>query len=170
MPASKEEIRQQLTADKPMWCDTGHACPGPTRAGLCVPCRVAKFPDEYPNALTCVKCGEVDDPDRTMSGPKMQQRGLCFMCNYWVELHEKDAQRPESVAIIDGKHYVIAEERGELRFRGFGGSPFLVVFHDGRRVATTNLWHQGPVPPHFLELFPDNAAFDKTPSRRSPNG
>ena len=89
---------------------------------------------------------------------KLIKRQLCFKCNFWIEKVDL-VNHPDSVR-VDGSHYWINPER--LRpgaFRGFGGKQFIIIFNNGRRVTTTNLWHQGTIPPRFKDRLPDNAKF-----------
>lgn len=68
---------------------------------------------------------------------KLEERQLCFHCNFWIEkVAIKDRPR---VVRIDGSHYQIGKEDkiSWAEFRGFGGSKFVIVFNDGRRVETT---------------------------------
>lgn len=62
---------------------------------------------------------------------------------------------------VDGEHYWIGDENAPkyAGSRGFGGSRFVIVFHDGRRVVSTNLWTQGVIPPSYRDRLPDNARF-----------
>lgn len=81
---------------------------------------------------------------------------------YWIGCLFHDRADPTIVAVIDGEHYVIAPEDENRSFwsaRGFGGRKFVIRFFDGREVTTTNLWHQGTIPPKFRDQMPDNAEF-----------
>lgn len=79
---------------------------------------------------------------------------------FWQQKLLDDAADPDRVAIIDGVHYYIDDEDDNSRFRGFDGAKFVIRFHDGREVTTTNLWCQGNIPDEFRDLFPNNADFD----------
>ena len=46
-------------------------------------------------------------------------------------------------------------------FRGYGGKKFIILFDNGGRIITTNLWHQGTIPKWFEEYLPDNAVFEE---------
>jgi len=109
----------------------------------------------------CQECGKREElhwiPEVNEALVKYQ---LCFKCNFWREkVLIKDEPR---VARIDGRHYQVGQEHapGYGGFRGFGGTGFTIVFDDGRKVKTTNLWHQGTIPKHFKERLPDNAHFE----------
>lgn len=82
-----------------------------------------------------------------------------FQREFWQQKLLDDAREPDRVAIIDGTHYYIDDE-DDSRFRGFDGAKFVIKFHDGREVTTTNLWCQGDIPDEFRDLFPNNADFD----------
>ena len=107
--------------------------------------------------LTCSICGKEETLrwDERMNDILIK-RGECFTCNHWMRLHR--ALDQERNVRVNGKHYRIAPETGQ-GFRGFGGAGFEIVFHDGRSVKTTNLWHQGTIPERFHDLLPDNAIF-----------
>lgn len=110
----------------------------------------------------CVECGDVlhadyVEPTRT----QILERQLCFMCLFWSGyVAAKD--EPAHV-VANGWHYVISPDqpKGFRGFEGFGGAAFTVQFHDGREVATRNLWTQGEIPEHFRERLPDNATLSR---------
>lgn len=113
-----------------------------------------------PGRFHCLKCNALDDQSRTMC----KLDGFCFTCRFWQEKVEwnsgSDRQRkPENLARIAGRHYVIHPDTGKMSWRGFGGQKFKIKFHDGRIVETTNLWHQGEIPKNFRDELPDNAEF-----------
>ncbi len=109
----------------------------------------------------CKECGKREDKDRVKSeAEKLEKHQLCFKCNFWREkVTKKDKPR---VTRINGNHYAIGQEEYSswAEFRGFGGRKFVILFNDGRKVETTNLWHQGTIPEHFKERLPDNAKFE----------
>lgn len=82
-----------------------------------------------------------------------------FRDQFWGPGGDRDHDDPAKRVVVDGQHYLICEERGSLRFRGFGGRRFHIEFFDGRRATTTNLMHQGEIPAKYRELYPDNARF-----------
>lgn len=103
----------------------------------------------------CKECGKsykgswMDERAR-----KLEEKQLCFNCSYWSDL----IPVRNNAVIVDGVHYMIGpEDKGGMR--GFGGRRFDVVFFNGKRITTTNLWHQGTVPDHFRNRLPDNARF-----------
>ena len=120
----------------------------------------------------CKECGKREDGDWADStAEKLEKYQLCFKCNFWREtVVIKDSS---NVVRIDGRHYIIGKEKEESSsaFKGFGGSKFVIVFNDGRRIKSTNLWHQGTIPEHFKERLPDNAKFERSIKwRMSPRG
>lgn len=120
----------------------------------------------------CKECGKREDGNWADSeAKKLERHQLCFNCNFWREkVWIKDRL---GIARIDGSHYTIGKEEKShpSEFRGFGGSKFVIVFNDGRRVKTTNLWHQGSIPEHFKERLPDNAKFEPSVKwKTSPRG
>jgi hypothetical protein len=98
----------------------------------------------------CRECQEAMD--------NLKESGLCVLCERWVAFSL--AKHPSFVR-ANGRHYIIGDEEGNLVFgmRGFGGERFIVKFHDGRIVKTTNLWAQGVIPERFRDRLPDNAEF-----------
>jgi len=81
---------------------------------------------------------------------------------YWRQ-HIADR---DGAIVINGVHYRI----GKGMSGGFGGRRFDIrMLADGRVVETRNLWFQGPIPPKWRELLPDNAEFvnpDQEPFKR----
>jgi len=63
--------------------------------------------------------------------------------------------------VVKGVHYQIGPEDREIKrqWRGFHGDRYVIHFHDGRQVISTNLWCQGTIPLQFREQLPDNAEF-----------
>lgn len=117
--------------------------------------------EEYP-VITCQICGVTQQA--TYSEPtksNMVERQLCFHCLFWTELLEADRT---DMFVAEGHHYHIGPEEGGgpggIRARGYGGRKHFVQFKDGRRVTTTNLWHQGEVPKRFRDKFPDDATLE----------
>lgn len=80
--------------------------------------------------------------------------------DYWNEILVHDKERGNAV-IVNSTHYTLGDEntRGSVSSRGFGGAKYVIRFHDGREVVSTNLWYQGPIPPALHYMFPDNAEF-----------
>ena len=96
--------------------------------------------------MNCKICGSPVDADHYINDValKMRKHQMCFGCNFWREMLEKDAKCPPYTAcMIDGTHYVIAPDDPSSYFQGFGGAEFQIEFNDGTRVITHNLWCQG---------------------------
>lgn len=112
--------------------------------------------------MKCKICGKEETPSNYINQKDMEENQLCFTCNFWKEMLEKDAKRdPHTWCMIDGTHYVIEpEDDPETYFRGFGGARFQIEFNDGTKVVTTNLWCQGEPKDYWREKFPDNARFE----------
>lgn len=108
----------------------------------------------------CVECGAEGNAGSYHGGEEIYAARACFNCHFWLK---KVVSRDEpGVVRAGGIHYTIGKE-GEA-FPGFSGQRFVVVFNDGRRVETTNLWHQGTIPERFRERLPDNATFERDPN------
>jgi hypothetical protein len=114
--------------------------------------------------VTCKECGKHEDgtwnPEHTQ---KLRERSLCFTCDYWqdyvdVAAHPVDGKR--CVRTPDGIHQTIGDENASGS-RGHGGRRFVIVFDDGRRVESTNVWWQGPIPEHFRARLPPNATIEE---------
>ena len=109
----------------------------------------------------CADCGgpeawfHRDSKDGLPCGPL-----ICKSCStrrFWQEKADDLAAGDPAVVIVDGVHYRIGREDAPSLSRGFGGNLFRIRFRNGRRVDTTNLWHQGAIPPEWREKLPDNA-------------
>ena len=55
----------------------------------------------------------------------------------------------DAAVIVNGRCYHIGDEDSKSPFRGFGGTPWIIEFFDGRVVYTTNLWDNGKIPPEL---------------------
>jgi hypothetical protein len=64
-----------------------------------------------------------------------------------------------NIARINGVHYSVGPEGVSEIGRGSGGVLFIIRFHDGRVIATRNLWCQGEIPVAWKKELPDNATF-----------
>lgn len=109
--------------------------------------------------MKCVECGEIESDELIYADEvdqKMRELQLCFDCLFWQEYMER-VDSPETVR-INGHHYVIGDEE-ETTIRGNCGCMYAIAFFDGRKVVTTNLWNQGPIPERFQDRLPDNAVF-----------
>ncbi len=104
---------------------------------------------------TCELCG---NKFTRICVPESYIGNLCFDCSFWtkkIEMSEEDEARR---VIVNNQHYRLGSNNSGP-FRGFGGRKFTVLFHDGRIVETSNLFHQGEIPKRFKKYFPDNAVF-----------
>lgn len=74
---------------------------------------------------------------------------------YW---RQQLADRQGAI-VINGVHYRVGKSNGQRApFKGFGGRRFSVRMLANRHVAhIDDLWYQGPIPPKYRELLPDNA-------------
>jgi hypothetical protein len=94
----------------------------------------------------------------SVSGPYIDSHD-----SFWLETAEEDKKR--TFLVIDGTHYVVSPDC-ESGFQGHGGRLFRYrMLGEDEVRETRNLWYQGPVPPKFRELFPDNAEFVPIPLR-----
>lgn len=89
------------------------------------------------------------------------KKAIDFLCGFW-ENHINRTDIDDTRAVIDGVHYIIGPNLGTHRGlgAGHGGRTFIILFNDGRRVVTRNLWCQGRVPTPYREQLPDNAKFE----------
>ena len=109
----------------------------------------------------CKICGKEEDPSHWINGNEMREHQMCFSCNFWRDMLEKDYKRPpHTYCMIDGTHYVIEPDKPNTFFKGFGGAEFQIEFFDGTRIVTHNLWCQGEPNEQWRQLFPDNARFE----------
>lgn len=92
--------------------------------------------------------------------PHVAKMSLCFSCYFWLGIAFKVLPDDKNSVRVEGHHYYInPEDIGtDVKWcRGHGGRKYIIKFNDGREVISTNLWHQGEIPPHFAEILPDNA-------------
>lgn len=113
--------------------------------------------------ITCVECGKASANEWIESvATRLAEKSLCHDCGFWDEWVERaDRGDDDKIVRVDGNHYHIGDEMSSSLFRGFGGRKFVIRFHDGREVTSTNLWGQGDIPAHFRKRLPDNAEFVK---------
>lgn len=110
----------------------------------------------------CKICGAEVDSDRYVEDTRkeLEEHQMCFYCNFWRDMLEKDAKRPPHTwCMINGTHYVIEPDEPGSYFQGFGGREFTIEFNDGFVVTTHNLWCQSEPGEHWKDKFPDNAKF-----------
>lgn len=121
--------------------------------------------------IKCKICGKEEEPSHWINEKDMLEHQMCFNCNFWRDMLEKDSKRPPyTVCMIDGTHYVIEPDEPNAAFQGFGGTEFQIEFHDGTRVITHNLWCQGEPKGYWKEKFPNNARFENNLKWKNING
>ena len=117
--------------------------------------------------MKCKECSaEISLNYMESSKTRMIERKLCFICLFWsnyVDCVEFGTIATQRIARINHKHFVIGNEGKSRRaeFRGYGGAKFVIIFNNGDRVETTNLWAQGEIPERFRNRLPDNAKFEE---------
>jgi hypothetical protein len=120
------------------------------------------MPEHDPFPLTCKHCGAQEEGRYIAEARReMAQNQACHNCNFWLEkVRWREQGNSKAVVTETFKHYLIGSESvdaSDCGFRGFGGRKFTVLFNDGRRVDTRNLWHQGTVPERFRDRLTPNA-------------
>lgn len=132
-----------------------------------------------PGVFYCRQCNKPIETRNLIesSAKALREERLCFSCGYWsgispslafrasptIDVNEVPKPRDlgPNVAIIAGTVYGIADTRpkGDRQFLGFGGARHDILFNDGRRVTTWNLWHRGNIERFARGALPDNAIF-----------
>ena len=109
--------------------------------------------------MKCKICGRKDDPEKYCENTKdrMEADGICFYCDFWEEHKRYDDAHPDEFVIINGTHFMISPE-DQNGMRGFDGRKFTIKFNNGKKITTTNLWHQGEIPEHFKHYWPKDTA------------
>ena len=110
--------------------------------------------------ITCKECGKASanewmEPTKS----RLAKLSLCFSCGFWQEWVDRAAAGDPNIVRVNGNHWHIGDENDRGGFRGCGGARWVIRFHDGREVVSTNLWNQSTIPEHFRERLPDNAVF-----------
>lgn len=95
------------------------------------------------DVAVCPECGTLYPSDRE-AGP------TCWVCEWWYE--RLGLYAAGQVIVIGGTAYGRGQASG-----AFGNRPLHIVMDDGREFNDTRTWHLGDIPPHLIELFPDNA-------------
>jgi hypothetical protein len=95
-----------------------------------------------------------------------RSRGQDVAVDQWyhnAEYYWDDAQvakEPERRVVVDGVHYRLGYNGDKPSpHNGYAGARWVVEFFTGGRVATHDLWYQGPVPLKYRQALPDNARF-----------
>ena len=113
---------------------------------------------------TCELCG---NEFTKICEPESYVENCCFDCSFWLrKINMSEADEAKRV-IVDGQHYRLGSAHSGP-FRGFGGRKFTIVFHDGRVVETSCLWHQGEIPKKFKGRLLDNAIFLQVETAPAP--
>lgn len=99
----------------------------------------------------CVKCGGLVTLHYN-NKEELIKHGMCFSCNHWRGIAATKHKR----TIVDGSCYTVCAENASGYFRGFGGAKFIFKNKKtGEITESTNVWHQGTVPPEWKEELPD---------------
>lgn len=99
---------------------------------------------------------------------KMREQHICFQCAFWLNRYEIDAQFYKSFNTNDNYVKYLVDELcmplnwGDghwsvklLEHRNCPGLHYFLHF-SGFLVCTSNMYHQGTIPPRFEDLFPIN--------------
>ena len=99
--------------------------------------------------LKCKKCNsKIEQCYGTERNKELRDRHLCFSCNFWYSWAKR--KNEPNIVRINHNHYYIEEETNESNdCKGHYGEKFVILFKDGRKVTTTNLWHQGEISKYF---------------------
>ncbi len=95
---------------------------------------------------------------------QLNERQLCFTCNFWHNIYQVYQRNDKSLVVIDGTTYSVGKENeaGPKKWRGFSGRKFVWVWNDGVSQQSTNMWHRGGIPEgHWQNQMPDNASWEK---------
>lgn len=119
------------------------------------------LPLDHPLVFNCSLCGQEDNLDEYNSCAIldiMRQKQVCFNCAFWID---KINNPPIGQEIIGGHHYIVHPfvKRPENIIKGFLGREFYIRKLDGTLIKSNNVWHQGKIPEHFKNQFPDTANF-----------
>lgn len=106
--------------------------------------------------MNCVICNK--EIKESMFSNNILCSEECFKIDFWNEYANKSDDL-NSVR-INHEHYWILPNVENKNISGFGGRQFKIIFNDGRKVITNNLWNQGSIPEEFYEKLPDNAKFE----------
>lgn len=87
----------------------------------------------------------------------MREDGRCYSCAYWARVMAGVTRDPWRHAVVDGIHYIIAEEGSHSgSHRGHRGRPFaLTDLVSGCTTVTNNLWNNGRIPNEIRSAMPD---------------
>jgi hypothetical protein len=126
-----------------------------------------KFQGDTTTNFTCRECGEWHDREWIPEcAERLRKEKLCHGCYFWHEKIHWMTSPTDSARCVrteDFKHFTICDEKDTRGSRGHGGRAFIVTFIDGRKVRTTNLWHQGTIPERFRNRLQPNATVCSEP-------
>ena len=111
--------------------------------------------------MNCKTCGnKISFTFGEDRNKELEDSQHCFDCNFWdTRLIEMQTDPNYYVAngnlFWDGGH----GKTDIFGYKAHGGYPFYIKCHDGRKVTTDNLWHNGEIPPEWIEKFPNTAVF-----------
>lgn len=114
--------------------------------------------------FTCTKCGKhAATTFVSWVAEKMVARGLCFYCNYDVDLAEQVAKDHANLTIIDG-HLYTPGNRTTGEWRGMAGRRFDIEYLEpsiwaGHKITTFDLWSGATMPDDLRAKYPDTARF-----------
>lgn len=81
----------------------------------------------------------------------------CFTARYWLEKYKEYCSKNSPVIVYKGNCYTLGEPNARECDRGYYGRTFKITPHQRLTpYMTNNLWSNGPIPPAFRELMPDN--------------
>lgn len=92
---------------------------------------------------------------RTHRWEELVEQCICFKCDFW----KKKVGLSQSI-VVDGKHYTDGgRSMDPPSWKGFGGHRWKIRMFSDQLIETDNLWHQGTIPPWFVDKIPNNAEF-----------
>jgi hypothetical protein len=107
--------------------------------------------------MKCIICGKEMERSSYLNADLCSS--VCYTKHYWLEkIQNKNSLRQ---VIVNNVMYYIGDENSNSTFRGFDGALWLIKFNDGRKIRTTNLWHNGEIPEDYRSELPNNASFVK---------
>lgn len=118
---------------------------------------------EY-ETIVCSVCGDEHELRWVKAlSSRLKQDRICFTCDFWKRRVEWAAEHPDESVVVDGSAFSIRPDLSPETDRwlaGMNGSKNVILFNDGRRVVSRNLWHNGEVPERWRDQLPDNAVFE----------
>lgn len=105
--------------------------------------------------------GQDDGSDNVYEIVVTVRKSVSHNDDFWGPGGTRDLDDPVRRVVVDGEHYMLGDDNPNLpsSCKGFGGRRYRIEFFDGRTVPTSDLWHQGTIPPKWRERYPDNARF-----------